>query len=167
MYTEQNQKTLRELVPELSNYRLELKRIELDEASEILELSVYDGFFAKNEADARMILEKIDRDMLQGDSIHWGIYLNTTHEIVGTCGFYKGFSENIGEIGYILKKTYRGLGIMTEAVKLVVGYGVNQKQLTNVTAFADASNQASIAVLKRAGFHQVEESSEVLKFARF
>jgi [ribosomal protein S5]-alanine N-acetyltransferase len=153
-------------VPTITSKRLELKRIEKEDAASIIEISVYDGFFAKDETDALRILEMIDINIENGESVHWGIFLKSSNEIVGNCGFYRGYPENIGEIGYVLKAPYRGLGIMSEAVELIVAYGLNIMKLRNVVAYTSLSNEKSMAVLKRAGFHQVENSSETVKFIR-
>ena len=53
---------------------------------------------------------------------------------------------------------------MTEAVKLMVDFGLNSMKLNNVVAYTDPSNFASINVLKRAGFHKVENAHPDLKF---
>jgi ribosomal-protein-alanine N-acetyltransferase len=58
--------------------------------------------FAENVTQASRILVRINADIRNGKSSHWGIYLKETHGIVGTCGFYRGFAGNIGEIGYLL-----------------------------------------------------------------
>jgi RimJ/RimL family protein N-acetyltransferase len=153
-------------VPTLTSERLELRKIEKEDAASIIEISVYDGFFAKDEEDVLQILEKIEIDMKKGESVHWGIFLKSSNEIVGNCGFYRGYPENIGEIGYVMKAPYRGLGIMSEAVGVVVDYGLNKMQLSNVIAYTTPSNEKSMAVLKRVGFHQVEISSDTIKFAK-
>ena len=153
-------------VPALSSKRLILKRIESKDAPSIIDISVYDGFYAKNEEDVLRILDMIDSDIEHGESVHWGISLKSTNEIVGTCGFYRGYPDNIGEIGYILKTAYRGLGIMTEAVELVADYGLLIMLLSGVIAYTDPANEKSMAVLRRAGFHQAENSSENSKFIK-
>lgn len=38
----------------------------------------------------------------------------------GTSGFYRGFSNGTGEIGYVLREPFPGRGIMTDAVRLVI-----------------------------------------------
>jgi len=153
-------------VPTLSSKRLALRRIENKDAASIIEISVYDGFFAKDEEDVLRILDMIDIDIENGESVHWGIYLKSSKEIVGSCGFYRGYPKNVGEIGYILRAEFRGLGIMAEAVELIVDYGLNIMQLSNVIAYTSPSNEKSMSVLKRVGFHQVENSSDTIKFIR-
>ncbi len=155
-----------EKLPVLSNDRLMLKEIEPHEVKAIIEISVYDGVFAKSEAEAISILEKISRDAAKGETLHWGIFLKNTSELAGTCGYYRGFADNRGEIGYVLHPSYRGLGIMTEAVKLIVDFGFDILNLHSVIAYTDPANSASIAVLQRVGFKKVKNEGANLKFEK-
>jgi len=150
-------------MPILSNDRLILRSVGFDEILSIIEISVYNGKFAKNEEEAIHILKQINADVANGESFHWGIYLKEESELVGTCGYYRGFADNIGEIGYLLKISYRGLGIMTEAVKLIVDFGFDRLRLKKVVGYTSMTNPASIAVLKRVGFKKVRSHIVDLK----
>lgn len=152
-------------MPSLVTARLELRGLQRDDVPSLLEISVYDGVFAKNLSEAEHFLEKINHDCAQGEALHWGICLKTTGEIVGTCGFYRGFSDNLGEIGYLLKVAHRGYGFMTEAVSCITDFGLHQMGLKQIVAYTEAQNKASVAVLSRTGFQQVTDSSR-LKFAK-
>lgn len=152
-------------IPTLKSERLLLRAIKAEDAKSIIEITVYDGFFAKTEQDVLNILEKIHGNFIDGDSILWGICLKETNEIIGNCGYSRGYPDNIGEIGYVLREAYRGQGYMTEAVKLVVEFGLARMKLDNVVAYTDETNTASMAVLKRAGFKQVVHELEGNKFS--
>lgn len=152
--------------PVLSNDRLMLKEIKPYDVKAIIEISVYDSVFASSEAEAIHILEKISSDVAKGEALHWGIFLKSTNELAGTCGYYRGFADNSGEIGYVLHPSYRGLGIMTEAVKLIVDFGFDRLNLHSVVAYTDPSNLASIAVLQRVGFKKVKNEDADLKFEK-
>ena len=155
-----------EKLPILSNERLVLKQIQLNEAKAIIEISVYDGVFAKSEAEAIHILEQINLDVAREEALHWGIFLKNTSKLAGTCGYYRGFANNSGELGYVLHPSYRGLGIMTEAVKLIVDFGLDILNLHFVIAYTDPANSASIGVLQRVGFKQVKSGDAHLKFEK-
>lgn len=152
-------------MPALITPRLELRGLRRDDVISLLEISVYDGLFASNLSEAEHILEQINHDCAQGEALHWGICLKITGEIVGTCGFYRGFSDNIGEIGYLLKVAHRGYGFMTEAVSCITDFGLRQMGLKQIVAYTEVQNEASVAVLRRVGFQQVTDSSR-LKFAK-
>ena len=155
-----------ETVPELSNHRLLLRGILPSDVATIIEIMAYDGIAATNEAEARHILQKTDADRANGDSILWGIWLKETNELVGSISFHRGYSDNVGEVGYALKTAYRGRGIMTEAVQLVVDFGLSVIKLNNVVAYTSPANGASAKVLHRAGFHQVKSDDNDLKFLK-
>jgi len=111
------------------------------------------------------MLEQIEQDSAKGDTVHWGICLKGSDEVVGTCGFYRGFAGNAGEIGYILRAGYRGRGIMTSALRPVIAFGLREMALDVIDAYTDPTNAASIGVLKRLGFHQVPAERAELKFS--
>lgn len=150
--------------PVLENDRLILKEITNEEAEEVIELAVYDGFFAKNSEDVVLILDKIRKDYHHGDSISWGIYLKETGEITGTCCYCRGYKGNVGEIGYVLKEKFRGKHIMTEAGKLITDFGLNVMKLSKVIAYTDSANKASQSVLLRLGFKQGPNKDDGYKF---
>lgn len=151
--------------PTLSSDALVLREITPADAASIMEISYYDGIQAGSEEEAAAMLEKINASYGKGESIHWGICFKDQNEIVGTCGFYRGFSNNIGEIGYVLKEAHRGKGIMTQAVRITVEFGLKEMKLAQVTAYTDKTNTGSINVLKRSGFREVASENEHLKFS--
>jgi ribosomal-protein-alanine N-acetyltransferase len=153
-------------LPVLSNDRLVLKGIQPHDLATSFEFSVYDGVFANNEVEAIHILEKINHDVADCRALHWGIFLRKSGELVGTCGYYRGFENNTGEIGYILHPSFQRLGIMTEALNLIVILGFDILNLQSVIAYTDPNNLASIAVLQRVGFAMVNNEGANLKFEK-
>lgn len=154
-----------EEIPILSSDRLILRGIEAVDVPEIIDLAAYDGFFATNEAEALAIIEKVNLDREKGESIQWGIQSRGNSAIIGLCSYHRGYPNNIGEIGYVLKAANRGQGIMTESVKLIINFGLNVMGLDNVVAYTDPKNIASANVLKKAGFHKIENDGRDLKFS--
>lgn len=153
--------------PILESKRLLLRGVKSSDAVSIVDLAAYDGQFAKNEADVLAILEKIRINRENGESVQWLICLKEGDQIAGLCSYHRGYPNNVGEIGYVLKESFRGQGIMTEAAKLITDFGINVMNLSNVVAFVDPQNKASINVLKRVGFQEVERKDEELTFLRF
>ena len=164
----QNTKHVFDEIPVLSNDRIILRGVLPEDASNLIGLAVYDGFHASNEAEVLTILEKINLNQKNGDGIQWAIQLKEKDDVIGLCSYHRGYPNNIGEIGYVLKPAYRGKGIMTEVVKLMTTFGLDSMKLNNIVAYTDSSNIASINVLKRAGFHQVQSThdNQDLKFAK-
>ncbi|XP_008804727.1 uncharacterized N-acetyltransferase p20-like [Phoenix dactylifera] len=60
-----------------------------------------------------------------------------------------------GELGYVLGSEYWGKGIVTAAVRLVVGSIFKEVEgLERVSALVDVDNKASQRVLQKVGFHK-------------
>lgn len=152
--------------PVLSSDRLVLREVLEDDAPFIVDISFYDGKAAKNEREAKAMLRKVGADVARGESIHWGVILKTGGGVIGTCGFYRGFGEYRGEIGYVLKEAYRGQGIMTEALEQIIGYGFEQLALSEIVAYTDEDNVKSAGVLTRLDFEVVGHHDGYLKFLR-
>ena len=150
--------------PVLSSDRLVLREVLENDAHSIVDISFYDGKAAKNEREAKAMLRKVDADVARGDSIHWGVTLKTGGGVIGTCGFYRGFGEHRGEIGYVLKEAYQGQGIMTEALEQVIKYGFEQLDLSEIVAYTDEDNVKSAGVLTRSNFESVGHQDGYLKF---
>src|SRR5690554_2384848 len=83
------------MFPRLSSERLLLRRMVPEDASDIIEISRYDGRVARTTDDVIEILALIESDYARGESLHWGICLRPPYgdgaEVVGTCGFYRGY----------------------------------------------------------------------------
>ncbi|NUM81885.1 GNAT family N-acetyltransferase [bacterium] len=140
--------------PQIDTERLILRGIEEADLAEVLPVTVYDGLQAQSEKEARMMLERIAEDQRFGHTIHWGIALKATNRIIGTCGFYRGFWRQVGEIGYILKPEFRRQGLMFEAIDAMIRYGFDGLQLNRIDAFTRHDNIASVGLLKKLGFNK-------------
>lgn len=80
--------------------------------------------------------------------------LRETDEAVGHCGFH-GPPEVVGraEIGYTVFEAHRGNGLATEAAQALVSWA-GRNGASAVFASVSPSNDASLAVVGRAGFRQ-------------
>jgi ribosomal-protein-alanine N-acetyltransferase len=77
-----------------------------------------------------------------------------TGEAIGDCGYHTWSPPHLrAEIGYGLHSdNYKGKGLMTEALKSVLGYGFNQMGLHRIEAMAAPYNTASVRLLQNMGF---------------
>ena len=71
-------------------------------------------------------------------------------------------TNRVGEIGYILNPTYWGLGLATEAAKLLIEYGMNELKLHRMYATCDPRNTASSRVLEKVGMRKEGQLREHL-----
>jgi len=150
--------------PILSSNQIILRQVLNTDADEIKEISYYDGIEASNANEAIEMQKKINQDYLQGNSIHWGIVDAQSSKLVGTCGYYRGFVNNTGELGYVLKPSFEGRGYMSNALKKAIEFGVNIIGLQNIIAITEKSNIKSQNVLKRLNFVQESEQDNYITY---
>ena len=91
------------------------------------------------------------------NSIHWGIADKVTNKIVGTCGYYRGFENEAGELGCILLPQFRGQGFMTSAMKLAIEFGLKNMELKRIFAITTKENINAIRLLERLQFKKVAD----------
>ena len=84
--------------------------------------------------------------------IRWGIVLKATHQLIGTIFFCDFVGESRADIGYDLAQAWWNQGIITEALGIVIPFGVHALELHRIQAIVNPANSASIRVLKKAGF---------------
>jgi RimJ/RimL family protein N-acetyltransferase len=60
--------------------------------------------------------------------------------------------QNKAELGYWLGESYWGRGIMSEALKKILGFGFGKLKLRRIEACVFAANKASEGLLKKFGF---------------
>jgi ribosomal-protein-alanine N-acetyltransferase len=151
--------------PTLAGRRVVLRAVRPDDVADIVDISVYDGVAATNEAEALAMLRRIEADTERGETVHWGICLAGRDAVVGTIGFYRGFRDGTGEVGYVMRAPFRRRGLMREALALVVAHGFGPLGLATVEARTAPDNAASIGLLGRLGFARQPSDGAFLTFA--
>jgi ribosomal-protein-alanine N-acetyltransferase len=150
--------------PMLNSKQIFLRQVINADADEIMEISYYDGIQASNPNEAIEMQKKINQDYLLGNSIHWGIVDAQSSMLVGTCGYYRGFANNTGELGYVLKPSFEGRGYMSNALKKAIEFGINIIGLQKIIAITEKSNIKSQNVLKRLNFVQEAEQDDYITY---
>lgn len=89
----------------------------------------------------------------QGEFYDWAVTLKSDeNKMIGTCGFSKiDFSNNAGEIGYVINPDYRGNGYAPEAVKAIMEFGFKKLDFHRIEAKYIIGNDASLSVMKKCG----------------
>ena len=86
------------------------------------------------------------------------MFLKSTNEIIGTCGF--DFFDRNGkkelELGYRLKLSFWGKGFATEAATALLHYSKTKLNQKVAYAFVLPQNNASVQTLKRLQFQYLE-----------
>ena len=77
-----------------------------------------------------------------------------TQRIIGWCGFHTWMLyHHRAEIGYeIMDESFKGQGLMTEALKPIMIWGFEQMALNRVEALIEPNNQPSLKLVERLGF---------------
>lgn len=84
---------------------------------------------------------------------------------IGLCGLHRkaGISA---EVGYMIGREWWGQGLVTEAIRALIGYGFRVMRLSSVQAGVFSDNPASSRVLEKLGFDVAPTSPDVWSLAR-
>ena len=90
-----------------------------------------------------------------GEFYDWAVTLkNNEEKMIGTCGFSRiDFSNDIGEIGYVISPDFQGNGYASEAVRVIMRFGFEKLDFNRIEAKFIIGNDASLAVMKKCGMH--------------
>ncbi len=146
-----------QIFPRLIGSTVTLRQIEATDIKDIIEISFYNALQAKDVLQAEQMQYKINEDYVNGNSIHWGIFDTVSNKIVGTCGYYRGFTAGAGELGCVLLPKFYGNGFMTAAMELAMDYGKNTMKLDRIYAVTSKSNPKAIQLLKRLNFNKIAD----------
>jgi [ribosomal protein S5]-alanine N-acetyltransferase len=146
--------------PILITERLVLRRMELEDADEILFLrsnervmQYIDRRKAKTREEATEFIHMIQNLQKNNVSVLWAICLHPGKKLIGTICIWNIDAENYrGEVGYVLHPDYYGKGIMHEAMQKVLNYGFHDLQLHAIEAHVNPANSDSIKLLERNNF---------------
>lgn len=145
------------IFPIISGDRITLRQILTADIEDLIEISFYDAIQATTLQQAAEMQDKINKDYMEGNSIHWGIADNLTNKIIGTCGYYRGLDEGTGELGCVLLPQYRGQGFMTSAMLLAIDFGINNIGLKRVWAITSKQNEKAIKLLEQLNFTKIAD----------
>ena len=135
--------------PYLPGEKVTLRKIELEDLKDLVEITYYDAVQATSLEEAITMQAKIDQDYLEGNSVHWGIEDNQSKKIIGSCGYHSGFKDNAGELGCVLMKQYQGQGFMHAALEMAIDFGIHKMKLKRICAITTQDNKKAIQLLER------------------
>lgn len=142
--------------PVVHGDRVSLRQVLPQDVRALVEISFYDAVQAENVEQALEMQARIDRDYREGQCIHWGIEENSTGNLVGTCGYYRGLDNGVGELGCILLHRYQGMGLMTSAMELAIDFGKQFVGLKRIRAVTSLQNGKAIRLLERLDFIKLQ-----------
>lgn len=148
--------------PNLESERLSFRKLNNDDAPEILKLrgnaeimKYIPRPLATTLQEAldhiKIINDKIDDNL----DINWAITERGNDKCIGIIGFYRTQPENFRtELGYMIMPEYWGKGYITEAVKRLLHFAFENLNFHSIEAVIDSRHIASEKVLIKSGFRK-------------
>ncbi|MGE6230819.1 GNAT family N-acetyltransferase [Paenibacillus chitinolyticus] len=149
-------------LPVLESSRLVLKKIGEDNLDEVFD--IYDneevfrhcGIIPKhNKETVRSMIGHFERDFGKKSRIKWGIFRKEDGRMAGIAEAFD-FNQKVDmvTIGYFLAEDCWGMGIATEAVRLLTAYLFTEAEVNRIQAQVMPANDASKKVLIKNGFRK-------------
>ena len=107
---------------------------------------------------------EIIRSLFSGEGM-WAVELKESGEAIGCVGYLPAAASNMKiaddqcEVGYWIARPYWGMGICTEALRLVVDYCFNVKGFSVLWGTYFPTNPASGRVMEKCGFVDTGETT--------
>jgi len=150
-----------EAFPRLETKRLVLREVRLTDTEALFEvfsdeavMQYYDRLPLTRLEEAQQIIERHQSRFEHGEGIRWGITIKGEHRVVGSCGFSWQLHHRYAEIGYELARAYWNQGIITEALRAILQFGFETRNLHRVEAEVLLGNVASMRVLHKLSFQE-------------
>ncbi|WP_242867740.1 GNAT family N-acetyltransferase [Clostridium sp. Marseille-P299] len=146
--------------PRIETERLLLREVLIDDVKLIFDCWMQDEDVSrymcwKASSDIEKAKKFVNYELNQIDNNQWKrwiIVLKETLEIIGTCLVFFNDDENNWDISYNLGKKYWGKGYISEAMKKVMNYAINELGMTECIAVHAKENPASGKVITMLGF---------------
>ena len=157
-----------EVFPTINTLRLSLRQLSLQDAEEVLFLrsDAEVNEFIKRQTptkiqDAIDFVNKIELSYAKREAVSWVISLKNAPKMIGSiCLWNFSADRKTGEVGYDLHPSFQNKGIMTEALKEVLGFGFNRLNLEKIVAFTHRDNENSKNLLTKNGFELMEQETD-------
>ncbi len=144
-----------DLFPSITGNKVTLREIYSADVGDLIDISFYEGRQAKNLPEARHMQHRIHLDYMAGNSLHWGISDNRSGNLVGTCGYYRGFGKGEGELGCVLLPQFRGMGFMQPSMQMAIDFGIKRMMLKRIWAITTEENLKAISLLEKLSFKKI------------
>ena len=143
----------------LETDRLVLRKFHIDDAEEVFANYGNDDEVTKylrwptyqNSEAVRSYLSSIIASYDDLNSYDWAIELNATGEVIGNISVVEmQANRNQVEVGYVLSRKYWGQGLMSEALKKVINFFIDEVKVNKVVVECDTRNTKSIRDAEKA-----------------
>ena len=107
-----------------------------------------------------LMLESVRTLLASGESLEWAIALKESDTLIGTCGLHSfDWSTATAEVGCLLMRAEWGKHIMSEAVRLLMGYAADVLRLRRLKADVAAGNHRAQRLFSSLGFRRVDAAT--------
>ena len=154
--------------PEISSERLVLRQLTLNDAAAILGLrsnQEINKLITRETPDtleeATAFIHVCHSEFANGNRVFWAMELKESKQVVGTIVFHNiQGTKSYAEIGYELHPDFHKKGLMKEAMKTILSFGINTMELKAIEAFTHKNNSGSIGLLEKHNFVIQPNSSD-------
>ncbi|MAG44337.1 GNAT family N-acetyltransferase [bacterium] len=108
--------------------------------------------FPYTEKDGQEWIERCQKEYKEAEPKEINLAIEIDGKVVGGIGFTKIEKKYQAGLGYWLAESYWNQGIMTEATKLIIEFGLEKLELIRIYGHVFGANIPSTKVLKKAGF---------------
>jgi RimJ/RimL family protein N-acetyltransferase len=150
-----------EVFPVLETERLILREIVASDAADVLafrsdpEEQKYNDSPLRSLSEARELIDRLGREYREERAIRWGLTMKGEGAVVGLLGYnYWNVAHFRAGLGYDLKRSLWGNGLMPEAVEAVLDFGFSRMELNRLEAHTNTANTSSVRMLRKLGFWQ-------------
>lgn len=110
--------------------------------------------------EADNFITKVNNGISRGEYFYWGITLADENEVIGTISIWNISEDKTkGDIGFELLPEFRGKGIMTKSLRLIIDYAFQELNFDELFGEVDPQNGKSINLMKKHGFELFDENS--------
>ncbi len=115
---------------------------------------------ALTEADTARFIEWCSRSYQEHGYGQWALIENKSGSLIGFCGFSNTTVDGVEEveIAYRLAQVQWGMGLASEAAKLVLEHGFSNCNIEPIVGIVSPRHEASIRVLEKIGFQSFSET---------
>ena len=103
--------------------------------------------------EAYKLIEWMAGEFRRKYAVRWGVTLKNDDRVIGLMGYNYWDEDNFkAGIGYDLKRSYWGQGMMPEAMRAAMRFGFERMNLNRIEAHTNSENTQSIRMLQKLGF---------------
>ena len=152
-------------IPSLQTDRIELRPLHVSDAEALFpihadsEVNRYLVRIPPNSVeDTRQFIQRIVNAYHTGQWYYWAVVHKEQQKLIGTAAVFRIADDmSHGELGFELATQFHGQGLMQEIIPAIIQFSKETLPLDYLIAHSDPDNQASIHLLEKFGFKQIDE----------